>query len=166
MSGPVSKGPVLLLHAWRISEYPDLIGTGGEFINGRWHTAEIGKPVVYLTEAPAAAILEILVNLEGNTVRFPESYQLLRVNASRPVAIKTLEREEHSYEPLPSRAATAAVGDAWLASGETALARVPAVVAPYTWNYLLNPKHPDAAHVRITSQRRLPFDPRLFQMRS
>lgn len=155
-----------MFSAWRISEHADLSGLGGEYRDGRWHNARHDSPIVYLSETTAAAILEVLVHVDGRFDEFPRSYQLLRVTASQRIAVKTLDREEHSYDPLPSRDETAELGDAWLAAGETAIARVPAVVAPYTWNYLMNPKHPDAAYVKITSQRRLPFDPRLFQTRS
>ena len=158
--------PALVFAAWRISEHVDLSGIGGEYRDGRWHNAKPESPIVYLSETTAAAILEVLVHLDGRFDEFPRTYQLLRITASQRIAIKTLDREEHSYDPLPSRAETAAMGDSWLASGESALARVPAMVAPYTWNYLLNPKHPDVAHVKITSQRRLLFDPRLFQIRT
>ena len=159
-------GPAALLHLWRISEHADLTGLGAEFSSARWHTEAEGKRLVYLSEATAAAILEVLVNLEAEDRDFPSTYQLLGVSTLRPIEVLSLERKEHSYQDMLSKAETQALGDAWLASGESALARVPAVVAPYTWNYLLNPKHPDAAHVKITSQRRLPFDPRLFQIRS
>jgi len=30
------------------------------------------------------------------------------------------------------------IGDAWLTSMETTLARVPSAIMPYTWNYLFN----------------------------
>ena len=158
--------PRALLHLWRISEHAELSGLGGEFSSGRWHTAETEKRIVYLTEATATSILEILVNLQAREGLFPSTYQLLGVSTDRPVAIAYPERKEHSDLPMPEKAETQRLGDRWIESQETAIAKVPSMIAPYTWNYLLNPKHPDAAHVKITSQRRLPFDPRLFQIRS
>jgi RES domain-containing protein len=44
---------------------------------------------------------------------------------------------------------TRAIGDAWLAASETPLARVPSAILPQTWNYLLNPEHPDAKQVQV-----------------
>jgi RES domain-containing protein len=55
------------------------------------------------------------------------------------------------------------MGDAWLATLETALARVPSVIAPHTWNYLLNPEHPDAKQVVVAEVIRERFDNRLFR---
>ncbi len=39
------------------------------------------------------------------------------------------------------------IGDAWLAGRKTALARVPSAIVPRTWNYLLNPEHPEACQL-------------------
>ena len=44
---------------------------------------------------------------------------------------------------------TRGIGDTWLASLETPLARAPSAIVPHTWNYLLNPLHPDAGKVEI-----------------
>ena len=45
-------------------------------------------------------------------------------------------------------AASQCIGDDWLARGTSLLLRVPSVVVPVGWNYLLNPAHPDARRVR------------------
>jgi RES domain-containing protein len=58
---------------------------------------------------------------------------------------------------------TRRLGDAWLASRETTLARVPSAIVPRTWNVLLNPVHPDAKQVKIESVTRERFDNRLFR---
>ena len=59
------------------------------------------------------------------------------------------------------RTPTQAIGDAWLAAGASLLLRVPSVVVPVGWNYVLNPAHPDARRLRT---RRIDYrpDPRLW----
>ena len=52
-------------------------------------------------------------------------------------------------------------GDEWVKEGATLLMRVPSVVVPVGWNYLLNPGHPDARKVRIRRIEHRP-DPRLW----
>ena len=91
-------GPALVFGAWRISEHADLSGMGGEYRDGRWHNARPETPIVYLSETTAAAILEVLVHLDGRLDEFPRTYQLLRISSSQRIAIKTLDREEHSYD--------------------------------------------------------------------
>ena len=65
---------------WRISNHADLLGTGGLWASGRWHTS--GRPVVYLAETAASALLEVLVLLELDEESMPSSYQLLKVEAA------------------------------------------------------------------------------------
>lgn len=47
---------------WRISNYEDLQGLGGLYTAGRWHP--LGQRVVYLSEHPVLALLEVMVHLE------------------------------------------------------------------------------------------------------
>ena len=58
---------------------------------------------------------------------------------------------------------TRRIGDGWLASLETPIARVPSAIMPRTWNYLLNPEHPDAKQVRIAEVIKERLDNRLFR---
>jgi len=58
---------------------------------------------------------------------------------------------------------TRAIGDAWLASLETPLARIPSAIVPQTWNYLLNPEHPEAKQVKVAEVIQERFDNRLFR---
>jgi len=51
---------------------------------------------------------------------------------------------------------TRTCGDDWLLRCETAIIAVPSAIAPNTRNFLLNPAHPDAHHVRV--ERHLEFD--------
>jgi RES domain-containing protein len=46
------------------------------------------------------------------------------------------------------------------------LARVPSVLAPQTWNYLLNPEHPDAKMIEVAEVIKERFDNRLFRFSS
>lgn len=148
---------------WRISEYADLGGQGGRTGSARWHT--MGRPVVYLTENPAGAMLERIVHMidldrnEGGNL--PRFYQLLRVQVPDDLAIKPL----NAIAPTDWKENlqfTRTLGDAWLATRETPLARVPSAIVPHTWNYLLNPEHPDAKQVVVAEVIRERFDNRLF----
>lgn len=146
---------------WRISNYPDLSGEGGRIASARWHTE--GRPVVYLAESPAAAMLERIVHLAGREGRLPRTYDLLEVEAGEQLAISNLDPPVES--PWKQDVAiTRTLGDGWLAAGASALAQVPSVIVPRTWNFLLNPLHPDASQVRVASVIRERFDNRLFQL--
>ena len=145
---------------WRISDYIDLSGEGGRKAGARWHTA--GSRIVYLAESPMAALVETLVHLEVDSEETPDFYTLLKVSVPDGFAIRSLDPPAGA-EWKQNQELTRRIGDAWLASLETPLARVPSVLAPHTWNYLLNPEHPDAAKVEVAEVIREQFDNRLFR---
>jgi RES domain-containing protein len=133
---------------WRISNYLDLSGEGARGASARWHTK--GRLIVYLAENPASAMLERIVHLTDRNEDgiLPGFYQLLRISVPDEVSRMELRKlapadwKEHSEYSRQ-------IGDAWLDSLETSLARVPSAIMPHTWNYLLNPEHPDASKIDI-----------------
>jgi len=144
---------------WRISDYIDLSGEGGRKAGARWHSA--GSRIVYLAESPMVALVETLVHLEVDSEETPDFYTLLKISIPDGITILPLDppaESEWKHDPELTRR----IGDAWLASLETPLARVPSVLAPQTWNYLLNPEHPDAKKIEIAEVIKERFDNRLF----
>ena len=144
---------------WRISNYAELSGNGGLLHRGRWHNR--GRPVVYLAESAASAMLEVLVHTEAShPADLPRSYQLLEVDVLDTATIMDIA------EPLGDNwqrelAVTRRIGDQWLAAQASLLLRVPSAVVGRTFNVLFNPAHPAAQACRIVSVERYPFDGRL-----
>ena len=143
------------MRLWRISDFADLSGIGGQIAPGRWHSK--GRHIVYAAESSALAMLEVLVGLELGFM--PPSFQLIQIDA--PDDLETTEYPADA--DLHDQSLMAAWGDAFLRAGATPLARVPSAVAPYCWNYLLNPFHPQASRVSIARAERWPWDERLFR---
>jgi len=149
----------LIRNLCRISGFNSLSGEGGLKYSARWHTA--GHRVVYLAESPAGALIEHLVHLELNEKSWPVFYDLMQVTAPDGVEVETLilpAGDEWKRLPIITRS----LGDEWLRSKRTALARVPSAILTSTWNFLLNPDHPEAAEIRIIEIARADYDPRLF----
>lgn len=155
MSDP-RKG--VLGRLWRISPFPDLSGRGGVLASGRWHSA--GRPVVYLADSPSGAMLETLVHLELDAEDIPETYQLLRVELPEDASLILADDLGEGWEHDP--ALTRAIGNQWLADGESLLLGVPSAIMPHTQNYLLNPAHPESEEVELVAER-WRFDPRLLR---
>jgi RES domain-containing protein len=147
---------------WRISGFLELSGEGGLSASGRWHTEE--QLIVYLADCPAGALVERIVHMTDmvEDAFLPRFYQLLKVSVPDELSIRSL-KELAPTDWKENLEYTRQLGDAWLASRETALARVPSAIAPYTWNYLLNPEHPDAKKVKIVDKLKERFDNRLFR---
>ncbi len=117
---------------------------------------------MYLAESPAGAMIEVLVHLELEEHDLPSSYTLLQVQVSADVEVETISvpaGEDWKADVALSRE----LGDAWLAAGRSALARVPSAILPETVNYLLNPAHADAQRLRVVSVAKPMLDARLLK---
>jgi hypothetical protein len=70
---------------------------------------------------------------------------------------------ESIAEPLElaEPAACRARGERFLEAGRAGALRVPSVILPEESNYLINASHPDAAGIRLVSERSFSFDQRL-----
>lgn len=143
---------------WRISNHADLSGRGGIHREGRWHSR--GVPVVYLSESPALALLEVMVNFELAPSEIPDNYQLLEVDCTA-VGVLSLNEDGLGEQWGEEPSLTQGIGNQWLASGESALLSVPSAVVPKSRNHLLNPRHAGTARAIIKSSSRHPLDRRL-----
>jgi len=146
------------LHLWRISNHRSLTGEGGLRYAARWHSA--GRRIVYLAESPAGAMIEVLVHLELDD-SLPSRYTLLCVEIPEKIRIHQIAAPSGNAWKTNLKLSRR-LGDEWLAQVKTALARVPSAILPETYNYLLNPLHPDAGSIKIIEVKKAVFDPRLY----
>ena len=124
--------------------------------------------MVYLSEHAALAVLERLVHLGVDPEDLPSHYQLLTIDVPDDVAVENLAEPEVAarvadwrYAPDETRKLT----HAWFRDRRTALLRVPSVIVPDAFNYLLNPRHLETARIAIIARQRVEFDVRLFGIR-
>jgi RES domain-containing protein len=139
---------------WRISNYATLDGEGGRLFPARWNSK--GNPVVYAADHPAASLCEMLANTDA--VSLPKLFQLLKIDAGDLTLAKAGRLPDDWIE---NPALTRNLGDKWLREGNSVLLRVPSAIVPESYNYLLNPMHPDMSKVRIDRTFNVPLDPRL-----
>lgn len=132
-------------------------GNGAAAVGGRWNS--VGRPVIYLADSLALAQLEKRVHTPMRPPR-----DLVAVEAIVPAAavasaegvVLPDDWDADNVDWSVGSAASQGIGDDWLARGTSLLLRVPSVVVPVGWNYLLNPAHPDARRVRT---RRIEYRP-------
>jgi RES domain-containing protein len=92
----------------------------------------------------------------------PASYNLVRALASDEIEVETLNTPAGDAWKQDF-AVTRNIGDEWLHSGRTALAKAPSVIMPCTENYLLNPDHADATRLHIQESMQALYDNRLLR---
>lgn len=132
-------------------------GNGAAAVGGRWNS--VGRPVIYLADSLALAQLEKRVHTPMRPPR-----DLVAVEAIVPAAaiasaegvVLPEDWDADNVDWSVGSAASQSIGDDWLARSTSLLLRVPSVVVPVGWNYLLNPAHPDARRVRT---RRIEYRP-------
>src|SRR5277367_1816939 len=100
--------------AWRLCRRPFAVldGEGARRFGGRWNSP--GRPVVYLADHPALAVLEVLVHLDLPPDDLPDDYVLLRAILPEPLG-------RASAEPGANERTA---GDAWLQAGRSTTLRV------------------------------------------
>lgn len=145
------------MRLWRLvnpRHAPGLDGEGSRRIGGRWNTP--GRPVVYTSDAPALAALELFVNLEA------DQRTMLGLPPLSLVAIDVDDCLIVHPPDLPTDYADQQLwGDDWLAQGTTLAVAVPSAVIRWEVNVLLNPRHPDMAQVKVISIDPFQYDSRL-----
>jgi RES domain-containing protein len=133
-------------------------GEGAARSPGRWNHRH--RRVVYTSDTPALAALEILANAETASA--------LRDR----VAIRAIVPDEEIYrmpsEDLPANwdsnpigPRTRDLGEAWRADAAFLALAVPSAVMPLQQNIIINPEHPSFRRVEIGDPIPIRFDPRL-----
>lgn len=156
--------PPATLSLWRIAKAVHAAtafdGEGARLYGGRWNSP--GVAMVYTSDSPALAALELLTQLNDAT-RLP---RFVLVEAEVPAAavetldVATLPPRWRSYPAPPE---LQVLGDAWVKSGRSLALRVPSAVLPRQSNCLLNPAHPQFAKVRLGRAEAFDFDLRLLR---
>jgi len=126
---------------------------------GRWNSK--GRQVIYAAESRSLACLENLVHRSGAALS--QDFRTIVINIPAKTRIETLQIADlpENWRNLMDHAPCQMLGDKWLARQETLLLRVPSVIIPEEFNYLLNPLHPDFSKVSIARNEPFLFDPRV-----
>ena len=153
-----------MLEAWRITKKKHAAkafdGEGARLQGGRW--SRPGTRIIYTAGGQPLAILEILVHLQqpeflSNYVVFEVEFPEKLVEALDPGSLPA------NWRVSPAPPAALAIGDDWIKKSSSAILRVPSVIVPSEYNFLINPAHRDFATITISSPKRLDMDPRLLK---
>ena len=115
--------------------------------------------MVYTSATLSLALVEVLVHLPSSILpaysAVPIEFDESLVTCVEPGLLPA------NWKDHPPPAETKAIGDRWVADARSPLLRVPSVVVPNEFNYVLNPSNPDFVQVRIGTAIPFPFDSRL-----
>jgi len=150
------------MDVWRISKRKykatAFNGAGSDVVGGRWNPK--GYRVVYASENPAVAALETFVHADPSLLP-----PLVLIHAELDIPdVEYLAPPDlpRNWKSNPPPASLKALGQDWLERCESVALMVPSVVAPASYNILLNPAHPDLNRLSIVSAEPFRFDKRMF----
>jgi RES domain-containing protein len=135
-------------------------GKGGLQYRSRW--ASKGQLVSYAADHIATATLEKIAAVTRPDLLMQMVYVKAEVDAAY---IDILPEDEwpDDWDTLPATDGTRTVGDAWLDARNNLLLRVPSVVLPDSYNYVINAAHPDADALVVQKTSPLLLDNRILR---
>lgn len=139
-------------------------GKGGLYAASRW--ASRGQLVSYAADSLALAALEKIAGA-GRLTRMQElMYATAELDpaGAEGGAIYAPDQDDlpDNWNQRPAGKASHVFGDTWLREGTSVAMRVPSVVLPSGWNYILNPAHSDFnTALTIHASQSLNLDPRV-----
>lgn len=126
---------------------------------GRWNSA--GTRILYTSESAALAMLEALAHI--TMLPLPNAYCMVRLHFPENVAELDATALPENWKKQPAPDVLRKWGDAFVAEGEYLALKVPSVLVPDNYNFLVNPSHPAFAELLKVAVLTVHFDQRLFK---
>jgi RES domain-containing protein len=147
------------MRIWRIEKARHaadaFTGKGSARCGGRWHRR--GTRVVYASESRALAALEHLLQAPHRVLRTKLVCFEARIPDELEIEVLHPGALPANWDRTPAPRALKQIGTHWIASGKSAVLRVPSAVVPGEFNFLLNPEHDDFERLEI-------FEPEPFEL--
>ncbi len=139
----------------------DMSGIGASKFPGRWNLAEV--PVLYTAENRALAILEVIVHLPFQKIIDPYSIATIEFpDGWAPNNVFDLAPEFSNYNFLKTNSALSQlIGTQWAIENISPVLKVPSVVVPGEFNFIINPSHPLFPAAKTVEVVDFNFDERL-----
>jgi RES domain-containing protein len=136
-----------------------LDGEGARRVGGRWNAP--GTPVAYCASSLSLAVLELLAHLDPGEA--PDDLVAIRFEIPDGMRSSRLVQADLplNWRQDAGRDALRALEARWIGAGATGILIVPSVIVPAETNVLVNPRHPDAARIKVVHQEPFHLDGRL-----
>jgi RES domain-containing protein len=136
----------------------DISGEGARLNAGRWNHK--GTPCIYTSESRALALLEYTSHVSASEVPRALSFSTLQVPDDSAYEFSVAELPGNwRNSPHPNDCRN--FGTMFLQKAEYLLLKIPSVIIPEEFNYIINPLHPEIKKVKVLSAADHVFDLRL-----
>ena len=121
-----------------------LVGSGQP---GRWNKS--GQKVIYAAESIALAFLESMIRRQG--VGFNEDFKIMFLEIPQDLSITNIDLASLSpgWDNIRNHAVSQERASSWFLSLESPVLRVPSVVLPHSFNFVINTEHKEFKKIKI-----------------
>lgn len=138
---------------YRITNHRSLDGKGAaKQLNNRWNS--YGTRMLYAAESIAVAKGEISRRTPLNLL--PSGFEILSIEIPDD-SILTPKKLPKEWDQVPAGKFTKEFGDKFINDAKAVAMRIPSIYDKESFNYVVNPQHPDFAKVKVTSIEKLYF---------
>jgi RES domain-containing protein len=136
-------------------------GEGPYRFGGRWSSP--GVRLAYAAEHLSLAMLEYFVHIDPDHP--PRDLAVVEADVPDNVPRLSIDPKDlpANWRQVPAPAALAGFGDEFVHSERAAVLTVPSALAPTESNWLINPRHPAFAKIRVLPAQDFHYDARFFQ---
>lgn len=152
------------IRVWQVCRREDkdsaFSGEGAKLYGGRFNSERVAA--VYTSGSLSLSLLEILVQANDRSYL----HQCVIFFADIPESLIDFPKRTDlpdRWDQIPYGRASQEFGDNWFSSNTNPVLKIPSVVVPIEYNYVLNPNHPDFKHIQITEREQESIDKRLFK---
>jgi RES domain-containing protein len=119
---------------------------------------------LYTSANRSLALLETLAHVPAKLFR-NKKYILVTVFLPDKAPLKFIEEKDlpNNWDALDIQHVTQKIGDNFLDEQKSLLLRVPSVLMPEEFNYIINPLHPSMKQVKVIHHREIRFNDRLIK---
>lgn len=136
-------------------------GEGSRRFGGRWNHK--GAAALCLSDTLSLAALEQFIHLGREGRHIPFVY--FAVEIPDHVSVDAIEHDSlpKDWRREPPPGSTKNLGTRWIKSNTSAILRVPAVILPVGFNYVINIAHPEFSDIKISDPESFTFDSRMWK---
>jgi RES domain-containing protein len=138
-------------------EFPIYDARGSALFPGRWNTPD--TPVIYAGENYSTAMLEKLAHGNGH---LPANQHYVAITIPKTTSYESVTKDHLPGWDTPEPTVSRDFGAAWVKEARSAVLLVPCFVARLERDVVINPAHPDAAHIEVGLAEPVWWDRRLF----
>lgn len=154
-----------MISVWRIlkEKYAGTSFTGDSaaLYPGRWNGD--GVKMVYTAGSLSLSALELFVHLQNDGI----GIRFVCFEVGIPGRVKIGELGAGSlpkdWRSCPAPESTQLIGTNWANSKDSLILKVPSVIIPSEYDYLINPLHPDFSLLKISDPILFSFDQRMWK---